>query len=449
MTRASEKEAAPDLVSRRVQRILLVLWCCFIAYGSFIPFRLSADPDFVRSNLAKVQLFPFQGGTKNFSLPDVASNILLFIPLGFLLSGSGFSFVGPSRARRICASGALALVLGTVIELGQLFAVGRRSSGIDVEAGVIGALIGATGACLFQRYGGRAANSLGVAPDEPRLVPVALLVFWLCSNAFYPFAVTLDVSTVWHNLTHVRWSPIGGSQGFWLDRVVDEAVMFAMLSALLGSALRRHASGAMAAIMGASAAVAFSCALELGKLFVVGRLPTVENVLLASVGAVLGVTGIPMLVKCWPIRKHPDRALAALALALLVYSELTPFAFARSSSTLVAHVHRIEWTPFFGSYGADPESALFDLWKTLLLATFWGFSFARVTRATPLGAARAGLLLGALLETAQVLTVSRIPGVGDVLSFGLGAWIGGAMYDAVERRARPGHSSQFDQPRAI
>jgi VanZ family protein len=438
VTPASEKEAAPDLVGRRVQRIMLVLWCCFIVYGSFIPFGLSADPDFVRSNLAKLQLFPFQGGTKNFSLPDIASNILLFIPVGFLLSGSGFSFVGPSRARRICASGALALVLATVIELGQLFAVGRRSSGIDVEAGVIGALLGATAACLFHRYGGQVANYLKVGPDEPRLVLVALLVVWLCSDAFYPFAVTLDVSTVWHNLMHARWSPIRGSQGFWLDRVVDETVMFAMLSALLSSALRRHAFGAMAAIMGASAAVTFSGALELGKLFVVGRSPTVENVLFASVGAMLGVTAIPMLVEWRPIRKHPEQALAALALALLVYSELTPFAFALSSSALVASFHRIEWIPFFSYYGANPQSALFDLWKKLLLATFWGFSFARLSRATPSGAACAGLLLGALLETAQVLTVSRIPGVGDVVNFGLGAWIGGAIYDAVERRNQHG-----------
>jgi VanZ family protein len=438
VTGASEKEAAPDLLGRRVQRIILVLWCCFIVYGSFIPFRLSTDPAFVRSNLAKLQLFPFQGGTKNFSLPDVASNILLFIPFGFLLSGSGFSFVGLSWVRSVCASGAFGLVFAAAIEFGQLFAVGRRSSGIDVEANVIGALLGAMGACLLHRYDGQPGTCLQIAHDEHRLIPITLVGLWLCSDAFYPFAVTLDVSTVWHNLTHARWSLFHESQKFWLDRVVDEAVMFAMLSALVGSALRRHLSGAVAAITGASAAVVFSGGLEVGKLFVVGRSPTVANVLLASVGAVLGVTAVPMLVEWRPVREHPEWALTLLALALLVYSELTPFAFALSSAALAAHFHRIEWIPFLSYYGADPQGVVFDLWKKLLLSGFWGFSFAQLRGTTPFGAAWAGLLLGALLETAQLLTVSRIPGVGDVLSFGLGAWIGGAIYHAAERRNQHG-----------
>ena len=140
---------ALDLVSKRAQRILLVAWCCFIVYGSFVPFHFSANPDFVRSRLAQLELFPYQEGTRNFSVLDLVSNVLLFIPLGFLLSGSGVWRTGRSWALRIGVSAVLALLFSTSIELGQLFSPGRTASGIDIEANVTGALLGAILACLF------------------------------------------------------------------------------------------------------------------------------------------------------------------------------------------------------------------------------------------------------------------------------------------------------------
>jgi len=407
---------------------MLVVWCCIVVYGSLIPFRFSADADFVRSNLAKAQLFPFQSGVKNFSLPDVVSNVLLFIPFGLLLAGSECRALGRSWPWRICAIGALALGFAAVIELGQLFAAGRRSSAIDVEFDVLGALVGGVGAYLLQRYGKQVNACLRVVRAEPGLVPIALVAVWLCSDAFYPFAVTLDVSTAWHNLTHAKWMPFREPQAFWLDRVVNEAVVFAILGALLRSAFRRHVSTLTAAAAAVAGAIAFSIALESGKLLVVGRLPNMENVLLASAGSVCGVTLAPLLMAWQPIRKRPEWALGVLALLLLAYSELTPFALATSSSAFATQVGRIEWMPLLSYSRADAQSALFDLWKKLLLSGFWGFSLSWVMSSTPWRAACAGLVVGGALEAAQLLTIGRTPSVGDALILGLGAWIGGIVY---------------------
>lgn len=414
--------------SLRLQRVLLVVWCSFIIYGSLIPFRFIADPDVVLSNIAKVQLLPFQAGAKNFSLPDVVSNVLLFIPFGFLLAESRFRALGRTWPRRLCAIGALALGLATLIELGQLFAAGRRSSGIDVEFDVLGALIGGGAAYLLERSGKQVDACLRAIRAEPVLVPIVLVAVWLCADAFYPFAVTLDVSTVWHNVKHARWIPFRGSSAFWLDRVVDEAVVFAILAVLIRSALRRRLSPLTAAVAAVAMTMAFSVALEAGKLLVVGRLPNMENVLLASAGAVGGVIAAPLLAAWRPIREHPEWALAVLALFLLVHSELTPFAFATSSSALAAQVGRIEWMPLRSYSRADAQSALFDLWRKLLLSGFWGFSFSWVRRSTPWRAACAGLVVGGALEAAQILTAGRTPSVGDALIFSLGAGIGGIVY---------------------
>lgn len=420
-----------------VGRVLLVFWCCFIIYGSLIPFRFIADPDFIRSNLAKIQLFPFQTGGKNFSLPDVASNVLLFIPFGLLLAVGGFRVIGRRWSHRICAIGALALGFATALETAQLFVAGRQSSGIDVESEVLGALVGSSGAYLLQRHERQVSACLRAVRAEPALLPLGLLSLWLCFDAFYPFAVTFDVSTAWHNLTHAKWIPFRGPQVFWLDRVVDEAVMFAILSALIRSILRQHVPTLTASSVGAAGAIAFSCALEAGKLLVVGRLPNMENVLLASTGSVCGVTLGPFLMAWDPVKKRPAWFLAALALFLLVYAELTPFAFVTSSTAFASQVGRIEWLPLSSYSRSDTQSALFDLWKKLLLSGFWGFAFSSVRRSMPRGAACAGLIVGGALEAAQLLTIGRTCSVGDVLILGLGAWLGGIVYRRYEVSDRP------------
>lgn len=422
------KAGGEERDGQHIQRVLLLLWSCFIVYGSFVPFRFAAGLDFVRANLANVQMFPFEAGTKNFSLPDIASNVLLFCPFGLLLARSGFSFVGRAWPRRFFVIGVLALGLATTIELGQLFAVGRRSSGIDVEFDVVGAFVGGAGAFLLQRYERQVDACWEVARAEPRLVPIVLLVLWLCAGAFYPFAATLDVSTAWHNLRHAKWVPFRGPQGFWLDRVMDVAVAFALLGALTRPVLRRYMSGLAAGAAAVAAIGVLGVALEAGKLLFVGRLPNMENVLLAFAGAVGGVVAAPPLMAWSPVRRRPELVPGALALLLLVYSELTPFAFALSSSAVAAQVGRIEWIPLHSYSRADAQSALFDLWRKLLLSGFWGFSFAWITRSGPGSAAWAGLVVGGVLEAAQLLTIGRIPGIGDTLILGLGAWMGGVAY---------------------
>ena len=425
-------------MSARTQRILFVAWCTFILYGSFIPFHFDTDPAAARARLAHVALYPYQGGVRNFSRLDFISNVLLFVPFGFLVAGHGFWRRHGGWVLRIATTGALAALFSTAIEAGQLFAPGRTSSGIDVEAGVAGALLGACLACAFARLEARADARMRPFREEPLVVAIALTALWLAFGAFYPFVPTLDVSTVWHNFKQARWIPFRGSSGFWLDRVVDQAVMFSMLAALVAAALRRTASAERAAMMAIGASLLVSVGLEGGKLFVVGRSPNVENVVLASLGSVVGATVVPAVMAWAPLARRARVLLAAFALALLAYWELTPFAFDASPPALAAQLRRLEWIPFWSYYGADAQSALFDLWRKLALAGFWGFAFARVRGASPLAAGLSGLVAGAVLEAAQVFLPPRVPSVTDVLILAAGAWLGGAVCRHYRRGAAAG-----------
>lgn len=80
-----------SLAERKLLRWLFFFYCLFIPYGSFIPFRFSDDSEFVRSQFARFFTPPYDHGVRRFSLPDVVSNILLFVPFGFLWVGAEFS----------------------------------------------------------------------------------------------------------------------------------------------------------------------------------------------------------------------------------------------------------------------------------------------------------------------------------------------------------------------
>ena len=131
------------------------------------------------------------------------------------------------------------------------------------------------------------------------------------------------------------------------------------------------------------------------------------------------------------MRTHPWRALVVLAVVFVAYAELTPFNFTLAPAALATKTAQIEWMPLLSFYGADPQNvlyALFDLWQKGLRAGFLGFVVAAAAGTGGRYALVVGLLMGTLLEGAQVLMLSHLPSGTDVLVFGVGAYGGGVVY---------------------
>ena len=164
--------------------------------------------------------------------------------------------------------------------------------------------------------------------------------------------------------------------------------------------------------------------LEGGKLMIVGRAPNVDNVLLAVAGGLLGVTVLPALARLKIVREHAAAWLVAGAVALLVYEELTPFAVIASRQMLPARIARIEWVPFTSYYGADVQSALFDLAKKVGLGALVG---AAMRHAGPRPRLILVLMLGVLLEATQVIQPVHTPAVTDALMIYVGAIVGARL----------------------
>lgn len=426
----AESPKAP-LLERRLRRGLFCCYCLFILYGTFIPFRFSSDPLFVRLRWQHFFSPPFVNGVKQFSLLDAASNVLLFVPFGFLWVGAKFA------NRRVMGFSAVVIfvtlfgaLFSFAIELGQLFSPGRTASILDVSANTLGAALGAIfGYVIFSGLrGALGAALLHVMQRRPALILLALLLIVPLADAYYPFQITLDVSTVWGNLKRTQWLPfVGGFHRYWLDLIVEKVLLFAAIGYLAKTSLTDKflpTSGPALVLC-----VGFAFCVEAGKLLFVGRIPNAENFLLAATGALLGVTVVPLLAQTSVCRRHPVGVLLCLVVANLAYSELTPFDWIQLPDELARQVARIEWLPLGAYYGADPQAALFDLGKKLMLAGPLGFLIAAGWGGRRrFAAASAGFLLGATLEALQIFLRSRTASVTDILLFAVASGSGAVIW---------------------
>ena len=133
-------------------------------------------------------------------------------------------------------------------------------------------------------------------------------------------------------------------------------------------------------------------------------------------------------------RSHARSLLFILVVALISYSELSPFDWVRSDNELRARWARIEWLPLGAYYAADLQSTLFDLGKKLFLVGPLGILLAASKKPTSIANSRtcaliAGLVIGSLLEAAQIALRSRTPSVTDVLLMGVASWAGAAIFE--------------------
>jgi VanZ family protein len=421
------------VTERRLPAVLLLLYLGCVIYGSFFPFELAYDP-------ARIQRFLDHpsprlhdvDGRRLVSLPDVVSNILLGVPFGLLMAWSGLA--GGPLATRVLRVALADAGLAAAVEAGQLFAPSRTSSLVDVITQVTGALAGlllahALWGASPRPVGPRLARALAERPALALLLAVAAV---LAADALYPYAVTLDVSTVWHSFKSAQWRPLDAvRRAFWPDLLVEKVLPWAALGGLARVALVGVVP-ARGGLVAWAAGTALGIALEAGKLLIAGRTPSLDGALLASGGALVGVALAPALARAAAGRGRGPGWLVGATAALLAYEELTPFGVLRSVAAVRARMARVEWLPFASYYFAGPQSALFDVGKKLVLGAALG---AAMRHASPRPRLILVLVLAALLEAAQVLQPTHIASVGDAVVIYVGALAGAYLVG----RARAGN----------
>ena len=195
------------------------------------------------------------------SLPDIAQNVLLYIPFGifgvWVLRGSGYSNRPGSLARR----GRIRLQRDDGAPSDAL--CGRIASPLDVIANVRPAPAsaprrGANRAGLAA--GNRSARRTGLLSTPARYVLAAILATIVVA-AWYPFDVTLDVSTLSDRTRAIRRDPWLRPSAFelWM-----QAARFFVLAAVTAFCLPRLAR--WAAPVAAVVAVLIVVIVDVGQL---------------------------------------------------------------------------------------------------------------------------------------------------------------------------------------
>jgi VanZ family protein len=416
--------------------VLLGLCALFIAYGTLIPFRFSADLGGAAERLGR-----FAGAPSGpISRSDVVSNVLLFLPWGGLYAIRSRRVAGEGPRGALLGAATSGLALSGLVEACQLFAPSRTASPIDLATNTIGAALGALlGWAFDRRLLPRWSPILSrIVVERPVLAAALAAAAGLLIAGLSPFDVSISLGDLRAAVRRARPIPFGRTltgempppePWSWAQEGLS-AVLFGGLFAL---ALKEASRRGAAAVAGAAAAGGvLALAIEAAQLAIPSRVVDMTSVLIAGVGS-----GCGALVVLASPRRTPRRwigpAIAAWGIVAALSAWTPPHPAGPGSWSL-------PWSrlvPFWAYYRRTDVYAVSDLVDQVLLFIPLGVLLAAMA---PSGsrwrAALVGLGFGALLEAGQIPLAGRTAEITDALSAGAGAYLGASLWGwAVATRA--------------
>jgi VanZ family protein len=416
-----------------------VAYVILVLYGSLMPFEFTNDSQAVSLGLSQAFMYWPVSSELHTSLTDVAANILLYIPMGLLVSTrlAIGRRVGPVVMILLALS--VGAVVSFTVEATQLLEPARVCAINDLTANSIGALVGGIAGAFWGRRGWLSLCRYvrGQAAVNPIILAAWVLMFILFADAVYPYLPTLDVGDLKQSVK--RTIQLFGAAGFhahpWHYWLVMRAGVYAALTVLLAWGLKKGS----APRWGAAAfwTLAFAAAIEFAKLFIESRNPNPANVVFSACGVAAGA----LLVRPWAgsLSARGKTVLAPVLLTVYVmYLEWEPFNFSWGGvQSLRSRLPSgTQWLPLYdyAMQGRGEQVYYFVRSLALLAALTYAVHFAwRAKGGVPgrwssaiRGALVAGFL-GLALETGQFLLPSRIPSLTDVFCFAAGGAIGGLL----------------------
>jgi glycopeptide antibiotics resistance protein len=283
------RDRPPAPTARRAARglaIATLAYLAFVVYGSLVPLDWTPRPfDEAWRAFQSMPFLRLGAGDR----ADWVANILLMIPFGFLLTGV-LDRLGAARGIAFALAFLAALGLALAIEFGQIFFPPRTVSVNDIVAEAIGAALGAG---LWVWRGDRLLRAISGWARSTHIEgrSAFLLYGYVLALAIYnllPFDLTLSLTELYgkwrsHRVVFVPFSfPYGDA----IDRALDMALDLAAWIPV-GALARMARMGSAARVLAYCAGLAMG--LEFLQLFVLSRVSDVTDVILAILGAGIGI----------------------------------------------------------------------------------------------------------------------------------------------------------------
>jgi VanZ family protein len=348
----------------RIARWLTLVVVLLIVYGSLYPFSFVAPP---KGSLVALLT---QLGWARTTRADVLANLLLYLPLGALLS-----FALPPRwsaARTAFIAAGAGTLLAATLETLQLLEPFRVASLTDLVLNGIGTFAGAVLSLGVRAAGERMGPLLGAIDLRAAPVALALVTCWLFTR-LAPFE--------W-NVTWGAWRrslrPLWQNPTLPLAALLGHLAAWAVILVTLRATVRRDAGFVVLAL--------------LVLLVAAGRIVGAGHTLVwAELLPLLLVLPAWPLLEAWPERRLATMALVLLAGAVLVVG-LAP---AGSFGGLAGAAHEFALAPLDNKALSTPA--------LLAQRCFTAGGLVWLLYRLGVGALRAGLLAAALLLAVEAV----------------------------------------------
>ncbi len=445
---------------RNLVELLTLVYLFTLIYVSILPldFAASAVPAGMGRHVLGLPL-------SRPNLPDVASNVGLYVPFGMLLCAM-FVKRGAGPLTAAVTSTLFLAALSLALEWTQQYSPSRISCAADFIANAIGALAGSLLAPSLFWLARRAVrmNRRDVR-QRSSAVLARLLALGLVALAWVPFDLTFSADRVADSLRRSSLVPFarinalqhaadhssaagdsGAAYRFardaWSLRLdaLGDAAGYALLAILTAWYLRRHCrtAGIRTAQWTLVACLWLAVFAAAGQVFVSSRGFDSTYLVAALVGTVLGLLAFAPVVQAWdhtqeaPLSRKTllGGAVAGIA-AFILLRQTAPFMPSLSDESVHAQAAIAEWVPMTIYLQARLPAVMADLLGKLIRFGFLGIAITlyraasadpRVTRPFICGLLVA--LAVALTECIQLLLPSRVPSVTDVLLAGAGTAAG-------------------------
>ncbi|HHZ84078.1 MAG TPA: VanZ family protein [Nitrospirales bacterium] len=286
---------------------LLVFWGVFIVYGTTIPFDFTLTLEDAQNRLSDIRA----GAWGVAATPDIVTNLLLFLPWGFLIAAR---FVQAKRGFWVALGIATVtgLLLSLSVEAAQLFSASRTSTPRDVLLNMasvfLGVPLGWLAASVFgPMVKAKQEKLLSERPFAGLAFATALVLFFF---ALKPFDLTLDIGQLREGLQAARLIPFGPtllgatpSSDLWSWTI--ECVQWTFVGGLFALALRERGLPRLAVCFaGAALCGLLGSVFEMMQLLVVSRQTDATSVVFALIGGLCGASCIAFVWKKLPWERN-------------------------------------------------------------------------------------------------------------------------------------------------
>jgi len=279
---------------RRVQFFLLgAAFIGFAVYGSLVPLRFT--PISFSTALERFAEIPTLGSEVQ-SRTDWATNVLLFVPIGFFAVGA--LCVDRRRRWAVLATvpvAACCAALSVAIEFAQLWFPPRTASLNDIAAETIGSLAG----CVLWVFVGQTLTDwlrTYTRDASPKRQVDWLLQAYLLGFVIYsvlPLDLTISVADLYRKFKGGKLVALPFSYGYgsafaWIYQLAKDVVVFVPVGAWAATAFVGR--GRQVRSLGQSVLIGglIAAAIEVAQLFVYSRFTDATDIIMGTAGVTVG-----------------------------------------------------------------------------------------------------------------------------------------------------------------